>query len=68
MGHVRLEKTFTIESFTIKKQKKNLKSEQNVLKTRWPVKIYKSERHSFGKISINQSYSLEKLLRGNFAA
>lgn len=39
MGHVRLEKTFTIESFTIKKQKKKLKSEQNVLKTRWPVKI-----------------------------
>lgn len=40
MGHVRLEKTFTIESFTIKKQQqKNLKSEQNVLKTRWPVKI-----------------------------
>ena len=28
----------------------------------------KSEKHSFGKISINQSYSLEKLLRGNFAA
>lgn len=28
----------------------------------------KSEKHSFGKISINQSYSLEELLRGNFAA
>ena len=28
----------------------------------------KSEKHSLGKISINQSYSLEELLRGNFAA